>query len=176
MLIRPRSQHLARLILLTFVLTFAVARLAVLLIMTHRIPDMFLYIGGTHVHHLNYGIFLLSLVGACLLFDRREGRGQEVYALMYGIGLALTFDEFGMWLHLGGPYSQRISFDAIAIIASILGLISVAPALKAFTLRHWIAACVVIVTIVPFMWLLKDSMQFADQRLRLRIEKSAKSP
>jgi len=38
-------------------------------------------------------------------------------ALVYGVGLALTFDEFGMWVHLGGPYWQRASFDAVVLIA-----------------------------------------------------------
>jgi len=31
-------------------------------------PDFFLHLGGTHVHHLNYGIFLLSAVTGLLLF------------------------------------------------------------------------------------------------------------
>ena len=30
-------------------------------------PDLYLFLGQTHIHHLNYGIFLLSGVGAYLL-------------------------------------------------------------------------------------------------------------
>ena len=56
---RQRRTHLARLGLASFVLTFVDSRVLVLLIMTHRMPDLFLHLGGTHVHHLNYGIFLL---------------------------------------------------------------------------------------------------------------------
>ena len=36
-------------------------------------PDLFLYVGGTHVHHLNYGIFLLSGVGAWTLLTTPTG-------------------------------------------------------------------------------------------------------
>jgi|SRR5579862_6505987 len=56
----PSSRRLGTMVLAAFVLTFPLARLMVLLIMTHRIPSLYLHLGGTHVHHLNYGIFLLS--------------------------------------------------------------------------------------------------------------------
>src|SRR2546430_16228005 len=46
---------------------------------------------------------------------------------MYGIGLAQTFDEFGMWLHLNGDYWQRASFDAVIVLAAALGLAGFAP-------------------------------------------------
>ena len=68
----------------------------VFLIVSRRIPDVYPHLGGTHVHHLNYGI----------------GRA----ATLYGVGLALTFDEFGLWLHLGGGYWQRASFAAPIMI------------------------------------------------------------
>jgi len=65
----PKSvtTRLARLVLAAFLLTFVAARILVLLIMTRRMPDLFLHVGGTHVHHLNYGIFLLAGVGAYLV-------------------------------------------------------------------------------------------------------------
>lgn len=98
--------RVARLLLATFLLTFLCSRILVLLIMTRRAPDLYLYAGQTHVHHLNYGIFLLSGVGAYLLFFPRP-RQRAWVVVLYGVGLALTFDEFGMWLHLGGGYWQR---------------------------------------------------------------------
>jgi hypothetical protein len=45
------------------------ARVVVFLIMSRRIPDLYLHLGGNHVHHLNYGIFLLSGIDAYLLFS-----------------------------------------------------------------------------------------------------------
>src|SRR2546423_14726427 len=61
-------RHLARLAFLAFLLTFVASRTLVILIMTRRMPDLFLHIGGTHVHHLNYGIFLLAIMAGGLLF------------------------------------------------------------------------------------------------------------
>ena len=83
---RPHVSHLARLVLVAFVLTFVAARVLVLLIMTHRIPDLFMHVGDTHVHHLNYGIFLLSGVGAFLLFVRRTAKSENASAVVYGSG------------------------------------------------------------------------------------------
>ena len=142
----------ARLILASFLLTFLCARLLVLLIMTRRLADLYLYVGQTHVHHLNYGIFLLAGVAAYLLFFPRVRPPAWVLAA-YGVGLALTFDEFGMWLHLGGPYWQRASFDAVVVIASTLGLIAVAPAVWKFRPRHWATAMLSVLLLAGFSWL-----------------------
>src|SRR5438067_6737326 len=91
------TRHLARLTFVTFLFTFIASRTLVILIMARRIPDLFLHLGGTHVHHLNYGIFLLSTVAAVLLFAKMKGTQRAACAVVYGIGMALTFDEFGMW-------------------------------------------------------------------------------
>src|ERR1035437_10243156 len=93
------KRHLARVVLGTFVATFLIARIDVLLIMTGYIHSLYLHVGGAHIHHLNYGIFTLSFVGAFLLFRRPQGRALTWTAVVYGVGLALTFDEFGMWVH-----------------------------------------------------------------------------
>ena len=61
-------RHLARLTFVAFLLTFIASRTLVILIMARKLPDLFLHLGGTHVHHLNYGIFLLSAVAGVLLF------------------------------------------------------------------------------------------------------------
>jgi len=50
-------------------LTFIAARLVSILIVLHRMPNIYLHVRDTHVHHLNYGIFLLAGVGAYLLFS-----------------------------------------------------------------------------------------------------------
>src|ERR1700756_2136686 len=88
---------LARNVFTSFLLTFIAARVLVILIMGREIPDMFLHMGQTHVHHLNYGIFLLTGTGAYLIFCRPVGKLLSATSVFYGIGLALTFDEFGIW-------------------------------------------------------------------------------
>jgi hypothetical protein len=177
----PRSsdsvQRLSRLILCIFLLTFIAARVLVYLIMSRSVPDLYVHVGGTHVHHLNYGIFLLSGVGAVLILGRPQGRPLRMCAAVYAVGLALTFDEFGMWLHLGGPYWQRASFDAVVVIAAVLGLIGVAPPLARFAPRHWIASAAILLSLVVFGVTWKQSMAHAEQRLKVRLETiEAQSP
>jgi hypothetical protein len=156
---RTTPPILARWALSSFLLTFVFARCLVFLILTHRLPDLYLFVGQTHVHHLNYGIFLLAAVGAVLLFWPPRGRALLVVAVLYGVGLALTFDEFGMWLHLQDVYWQRASYDAVAVIAALLGLITVAPRIRQFQPRHWIVLALVIILIVGFVVLLSDTIR-----------------
>lgn len=140
----------ARHVLVAFCFTFMASRILVLLIMTHRMPNLYFHAGGTHVHHLNYGIFLLSAVGAYLLFRRPRGRRLTLATLAYGVGLGLTFDEFGMWLHLGGPYWQRASFDAVIVIFSLLGLLACAPEIKRIRSQHFLVGLGLIVILGAF--------------------------
>jgi hypothetical protein len=131
-------------------LTFIISRALVFLIMSRRIPNFFLFLQGTHVHHLNYGIFLLAVVGAYTLFRRPNGRSAEIAALAYGLALALTFDEFGMWLHLGGSYWQRASVDAVIVVAALIGLVAYAPSLKRLESHHFWAFSALLLALVGF--------------------------
>lgn len=148
---------LARRALFAFVVTFILARTLVLLIMARRIPNLYFFLRGTHVHHLNYGIFLLAGVGAYLLFGDPRGRAQQMAALIYGVAMALTFDEFGMWLHLGGSYWQRASVDAVVVVAALLGLLAFASAVRRFEARHLAASLVILVAVVLFGVTLYDA-------------------
>lgn len=171
------TQRLARVVLSAFVFTFVLSRILVILIMSGRIPDMFLHLGQTHVHHLNYGIFLLTGTGAYLIFRRPQGKHLSATAVFYGIGLALTFDEFGMWLHLGGGYWQRASFDAVVIVAALLGLLAYAPKLKRFRRRHWATAIVIVCMLSAFAVVLTHSVRKVGHHFMPRlIEIEAKGP
>jgi len=156
---QPTAAHVARAVLAVFLLTFIASRVLVILIMSQTMPDLFLHMGGTHVHHLNYGIFLLSGVGAYLLFRRPSGHHLTAAAMVYGVGLALTFDEFGMWLHLGGGYWQRASYDAVVVIAAMLGLIAYAPSLKHYRPRHLVWTIVLLSAVAVFAVMLVRSVQ-----------------
>jgi hypothetical protein len=158
----PSSQstnHLARLVLLTFIVTFVTSRVLVILIMSRTMPDMFLHVKGTHVHHLNYGIFLLSAVGGYLIFGRPVGVKLDVTSIIYGIGLALTFDEFGMWVHLGGSYWQRASYDAVVTVASLLALIAYAPTWERANWKHKFTGILLLSVLIGFGVLLARSVQ-----------------
>ena len=151
------SAHLARRALFAFILTFIAARTVVLLIMGHRMPNLYFFLRGTHVHHLNYGIFLMAAVGAYLLLATPSEHRRRIAAFIYGIALALTFDEFGMWLHLGGSYWQRASVDAIIIVAALLGLIGFAAAIERFRVRHVRASLVLLIALTIFGVVLYDA-------------------
>jgi hypothetical protein len=151
------SARLARLALFGFILTFIVARTAVFLIMARLMPNLYFFLNGTHVHHLNYGIFLLAGVGAFLLFSTRGTRELRVAALAYGVAMALTFDEFGMWLHLGGSYWQRASVDAIIVVAAVLGLVAFASAMRRFESRHVKASIALLIALIVFGVVMYDA-------------------
>jgi len=151
------SQPLARRALFGFILTFIASRIMVLLIMSKRVPNFYFFLRGTHVHHLNYGIFLLSGVCAYVLFWSPAERGARVAAVLYGAAMALTFDEFGMWLHLGGSYWQRTSIDAVVVVAALLALLGFAASLRSYESRHLRASIAIIVALIVFGVVLYDA-------------------
>lgn len=85
--------------------------------------------------------------------------------MIYGIGMALTFDEFGMWLHLGGSYWQRASFDAVVVLLGIFGLIGFMPRLQHLRAHHFATTAVLLVAVISFYLLLFKSLNHADDKL-----------
>jgi len=165
-----RLRQLARVVFTTFLLTFIASRLLVILIMGRMIPDLFLHMGQTHVHHLNYGIFLLCTVAGVLLFFQVSDRERWWCAVAYGFSLALTFDEFGMWLHLGGGYWQRASFDAVIVVASLFGMIAFAPPLQRMRAHHWITGGITVLVTVVFYIMLFKSLDYAGKKVGPRLQ------
>ena len=147
---RETAHKLARLALFGFIVTFILARVFVFLIMSKAMPNLYFFMHGTHVHHLNYGIFLLAAVGGYSVFRRPAGRAAEITALMYGVAMGLTFDEFGMWLHLGGSYWQRASVDAVIVVAALFALVAFASTLKKIESHHFWLFLVLVVAVPGF--------------------------
>ncbi len=143
---------LARFALFGFILTFIAARAFVFMIMAGTIHNFYFFLQGTHVHHLNYGIFLLAVVGGYGVFRRPVGRPAEVTALLYGVAMALTFDEFGMWLHLGGSYWQRASVDMVIIVAAVFALCAYMRSIEHFEARHRRAGVILLLALAGFGW------------------------
>ena len=92
-LILNRRKQIPFWILVGFLPTFVISRLLV-----HNYPDVFMQVYGVHVHHFTYGIFVLAIVGFISLVWNNLSR--TILAILYGVGLSLSFDEFGMWLRL----------------------------------------------------------------------------
>jgi len=145
---RETAHKLARRALFSFILTFILSRMFVFLIMSREMPNLYFFLHGTHVHHLNYGIFLLATVCGYSVFRRPVGRAAEVTALLYGVAMGLTFDEFGMWLHLGGSYWQRVSVDAVIVVSAVFALVAFARSLRRFEKRHvWLFVLLLVVLV-----------------------------
>jgi hypothetical protein len=91
-------------------------------------------VGGTHVHHLVWGILLLLICGYIAVALDPESPWREVVAVFFGIGTGLTLDEFALWLDLKDVYwskEGRKSIDAVIIAAAVSGVFLI-------SLRGWI--------------------------------------
>jgi hypothetical protein len=81
--------------------------------------------GGTHVHHLVWGILLMMVCGYAGLAVAPDSPWRELTGILFGIGMGLTLDEFALWLNLEDVYwSQkgRESIDAVIVTGGLLVL------------------------------------------------------
>jgi hypothetical protein len=113
----------------SFFLTFAAVRGMVYCITHHIPPFHFIVFGGRHIHHLVIGIALLLLVGYGWLAEFGTGADDSsifvsrLMSVLYGVGAALTLDEFALWLNLKDLYwspQGRSSIDAIVLFGAFL--------------------------------------------------------
>jgi len=116
----------------SFFVTFLGVRLLVVSITHHIGPFGYVEMGGRHIHHLVWGILLLLIAGYATLAE--AGQKDEpvsilvsrVLALMYGIGAALTLDEFALWLNLDAMAywgkENRWSLDAVVLFGALLAI------------------------------------------------------
>lgn len=115
----------------SFFMTFAGVR-AVVYGVTHQIPPFhFIDVGGRHIHHLVFGIIILLLVGYGWLWEVGSGSSDSsilvgrLMSILYGVGAALTLDEFALWLNLKDVYwsrEGRSSFDAVILFGALLAI------------------------------------------------------
>ena len=110
-----------------FLLTFAVVRSITHLIRAGVGPFHNVTSGGLHIHHLVWGILLLLAVGYLWLIEAGVGSNwvASLTAVAYGVGAALTLDEFALWLNLQDVYwarQGRQSVDAVAIFGGLLSM------------------------------------------------------
>jgi hypothetical protein len=85
-------------------------------------------VGGTHIHHLVWGILLLLTTGWAMIAFDPGSPWHEIIAVLFGIGTGLTLDEFALWLNLEDVYwSQkgRRSIDAVIVAATATGMVLV---------------------------------------------------
>jgi hypothetical protein len=111
---------------LGFFVTFATVRAITTLIRAGVGPfHNVVTAGGLHIHHLVYGIALVLIVGYVWLTEVgvRSGWVASLTAVAFGVGAALTLDEFALWLNLQDVYWEsqgRVSIDVVLIFGSLL--------------------------------------------------------
>ena len=126
---RPRRRLLVAAV--SFFLTFAIVRGMVFCI-RHQIPPFhYIVMGGRHIHHLVPGILILLAVGYGWLCEFGTGSdssslfASRFMSILYGVGAALTLDEFALWLNLKDVYfvrEGRSSIDAVVLFGSLLAI------------------------------------------------------
>lgn len=110
-----------------FLLTFGIVRGITYLIRAGAGPFHNVTAGGLHIHHLVWGILLLLVVGYVWLIEQGVGSSwlSSLTAVVFGVGAALTLDEFALWLNLQDVYWEgagRESIDAVLIFGSLLSV------------------------------------------------------
>ena len=112
--------------LVSFTIVFIFLRVLTYLIHYELLPLHNLVTrSGLHIHHLFWGILLLMISGFAALASRDPNWHFRI-AVLYGIALALTLDEFALWLRLADvywdPIGKRESITAAVLAGAFLGL------------------------------------------------------
>src|SRR5438477_11611923 len=132
------SRRIALRVLIAFLVTFAVLRIITAIIHYELFPHgpfrNLVTASGLHIHHLFWGILLLMLTGFVALATRAE-RWHLRIAVMFGIALGLTLDEFALWLRLADVYWNPEGIESLKAGAVVAALLS----LYAFGQPFWLA-------------------------------------
>ena len=116
----------------SFLVTFVGVRMLVHRIVNHEGHFQWVVVRGMHIHHLVWGILILLLVGYGWLMDLCRAHTppaiffSRLMSVSYGVGAALTLDEFALWLNLepNAYWSRegRLSIDAMILFGSLLAV------------------------------------------------------
>jgi hypothetical protein len=85
-------------------------------------------VGGTHVHHLVWGICAMMIFGYVGIVVQPASPWHEIVTVLFAIGMGLALDEFALWVELKDVYWEkegRKSIDAMIVAACITGALVV---------------------------------------------------
>ncbi len=124
----PLGRRVAVRTLTAFIATFAVVRAITAIIHFQLFPhgpfrDLVTR-SGLHIHHLFWGILLLMVTGFAALATRDPAWHLRI-AVVFGLALALTLDEFALWLRLADVYWSAEGVESLkagAFTAALLAL------------------------------------------------------
>lgn len=130
-------QHYARLdlgrrvalrALFAFLITFGILRALTAIIHFDIFPHgpfrNLVTASGLHIHHLFWGILLLMSTGFIALATRAEKWHLRV-AIIFGVALGLTLDEFALWLRLADVYWSPEGIESIKAATVVTAFLAV---------------------------------------------------
>jgi hypothetical protein len=85
-------------------------------------------VGGTHVHHLVWGIVAMMVLGYIGVVQQPESPWREIVTVLFAFGMGLALDEFALWVDLKDVYWEkegRKSIDAMIIAGCLAGMVLV---------------------------------------------------
>jgi len=122
--------------LVAFLITFGVLRVITAIIHFELFPHgpfrNLVTRSGLHIHHLFWGILLLMLTGFVALATRAPKWHLRI-AIVFGVALALTLDEFALWLRLADVYWSPEGVESVKAAACAAALL----ALYAYGMPFW---------------------------------------
>lgn len=124
--LEDHNEQAVFLVLVGFLGSFAFIRMSTRIIRSESIswwPGNIESDSGVHVHHLVFGIVTMMAAGTLGFLSDGRTPYAEICALLFGVGVGLTIDEFALWVHLEDVYWERegrSSIDATVIAASLM--------------------------------------------------------
>jgi hypothetical protein len=85
-------------------------------------------VGGTHVHHLVWGICAMMMFGYIGVVHQPDSPWWEIVTVFFAIGMGLALDEFALWVELKDVYWEkegRKSIDAMIVAGCLAGMLLV---------------------------------------------------
>jgi len=114
--------------LFAFLITFGILRVLTAIIHFDIFPHgpfrNLVTASGLHIHHLFWGILLLMATGFIALATRAEKWHLRV-AIIFGVALGLTLDEFALWLRLADVYWSPEGVESIKAATVVTAFLAV---------------------------------------------------
>jgi hypothetical protein len=127
--LEDHNEQAVFLVFVGFLVSFAFIRMSTRIIRSESVswwPGNIESDSGLHLHHLVFGIVTMMAAGTLGFLSDGRTPYTEICALLFGVGVGLTIDEFALWVHLEDVYWEeegRSSIDATVIAASLMLLI-----------------------------------------------------
>jgi hypothetical protein len=124
--LEDHNEQAVFLVLVGFLASFAFIRMSTRIIRSGSVswwPGNIESESGLHLHHLVFGIVTMMAAGTLGFLSDGRTPFAEICALLFGVGVGLTIDEFALWVHLEDVYwaeEGRSSVDATVIAASLM--------------------------------------------------------